>query len=213
VPRPLRYNRPMTNIVPFKARGPRAYLREAMEQRIPARLRREGIDSGWIHGFVADLSAEFALVAEVADAMRFDGFLVVALSDVTEAEEDPSREFVEKALTLNGEQLRAPVGLRLDDWASVARSAASVAPIISVNMLDEESGEASYIGKLEGIEGDALVLREIDPNARWYPDTGAYEFAEIGSIGFGTAYMDTLYRVAGAPGGPLEPRAQRTDPR
>ena len=33
MPRPLRYNRPMTNIGPFKARGPRAYLREAMEQR------------------------------------------------------------------------------------------------------------------------------------------------------------------------------------
>lgn len=203
----------MTNIVQFKARGPRAYLREAMEQRIPLRVRREGIDAGWIHGFVVDLSAEFALIAEVADAMRFDGFLVLALSDVTEAEEDPSRDFVEKALTLNGEQLRAPSGLRLDDWGSVARSAASIAPVISVNMLDDESGEASYIGKLEGLEGDALILREIDPNARWYPDTGAYEFAEIGSIGFGTAYMDTLYRVAGAPNDPLEPRAQRTDPR
>lgn len=202
----------MTNIVQFKSRGPRAWLREAMEQRIPMRLRREGIDVGWIHGFVADLSAQFVLVAEVADAMRFDGFLVVALADVSEAEEDPSREFVEKALALNGEELRAPVGLRLDDWATVARSAASIAPVISVNMLDEETGEASFIGKLEGFENDALVLREIDPNARWYPDTGAYEYAEIGSIGFGTAYMDTLYRVAGAPGDPLEPRAQRTDP-
>lgn len=202
----------MTNIVQFKARGPRAYLREAMEQRVPLRLRREGIDVGWIHGFVADLSAQFVLMAEVADSMRFDGFLVIALADVTEAEEDPSREFVEKALALNGEALRAPAGLRLDDWATVARSAASIAPVISVNMLDEETGEASFIGKLEGFESDALVLREIDPNARWYPDTGAYEYAEIGSIGFGTAYMDTLYRVAGAPGDPLEPRAQRTDP-
>ena len=202
----------MTTVVPFKARGPRAYLREALEQRIPVRIKREGVDPGWIHGFVADLSTDFALMAEVADAMRFDGFLVVALADVTHAEEDPSREFVEKALALNGETLRAPTGLRLDDWATVARSAASIVPVISLNMLDEETGEASYIGKLEGVEADALVLREIDPNARWYPDTGAYEYAEIGSIGFGTAYMDTLYRVAGMPSDPLEPRAQRTDP-
>jgi hypothetical protein len=202
----------MTNIVPFKARGPRAFLREAFEQRIPMRLKREGVDPGWIHGFIADLSAEFVLIAEVADAMRFDGFLVVAMADVTDAEEDPSREFVEKALALNGETLRAPTGLRLDDWATVARSAATIVPVISVNMIDEESGEASFIGKLEGFESDALILREIDPNARWYPDTGAYEFAEIGSIGFGTAYMDTLYRVAGEPSDPLEPRAQRTDP-
>jgi len=203
----------MTNIVPFKARGPRAYLREAQEQCTPVRLKREGIDAGWIHGFVVDLTAEFALLAEVADSMRFDGFLVLTLEDVSHAEEDPSREFVEKALALHGEALRAPSGFRLDNWATIARSAAAIAPVISVNMLDDESGEASFIGKLEGFEGEALVLREIDPNARWYPDTGAYEFAEIGSIGFGTAYMDTLYRVAGAPGGPLEPRAQRTDPR
>lgn len=202
----------MTNIVPFKARGPRAYLREAQEQRIPVRLKREGIDAGWIHGFVVDLTAEFVLLTEVADSMRFDGFLALALEDVSHAEEDPSREFVEKALALHGEALLAPAGFCLDDWAAIARSAALLAPVISVNMLDDETGEASFIGKLEGFENDALVLREIDPNARWYPDTGAYEFEEIGSIGFGTTYMDTLYRVAGAPPDPFEPRATLTDP-
>ena len=202
----------MTNIVPFKARGPRAYLREAQENRIPVRVKRDGIDVGWVHGFLVEMSAEFALIAEVSDSMRFDGFLVIALSDLTHAEEDPSREFVEKALQLNGEELRAPAGFRLDDWAGVARSAASIAPVISVNMLDDETGEASYIGKLEGFQADALTLREIDPNARWYPDTGDYEFTDIGSIGFGTAYMDTLFRVAGAPPDPLDPRATLADP-
>ncbi|MEO8671411.1 MAG: hypothetical protein ABI411_08870 [Tahibacter sp.] len=202
----------MSNIVQFKARGPRAYLREAQEQRIPVRVKREGIDPGWVHGYIVDLSAEFVLIAEVSDSMRFDGFLAIALGDVSHAEEDPSREFVEKALVLNGEELRAPPGFQLDDWSVIARCAAAVAPVISINMLDEETGEASYIGKLEGIESDALTLREIDPNARWYPDTGDYEFAEIGSIGFGTAYMDTLFRVAGTPSDPLEPRVVQTDP-
>lgn len=200
----------MTNIVHFKARGPRAYLREAQEQRIPVRLKREGIDAGWVHGFVVDVSAEFVLVAEVSDSMHYDGFLVVALADVTHAEEDPSREFVEKALAINEEVLAAPPGFRLDDWGVIARSAASLAPVISVNMLDEETGEASYIGQLEGIGAETLTLREIDPNARWYPDTGEYDYADIGSIGFGTAYMDTLYRVAGKPSDPLEPRVTRT---
>lgn len=202
----------MTNIVPFKARGPRAYLRDALDQRIPVRVKREGIDAGWIHGFIVGLSGEYALLAELADSMRFDGFLVFALADLTHAEEDPSREFVEKAITLNGEELQAPAGFALDDWAGIARSAAAIAPVISVNMIDDETGEASYIGKLEGFEPDALVLREIDPNANWYPDTGAYEYAEIASIGFGTAYMDTLYRVAGTPSDPMKPRRPVTDP-
>ncbi|UXI68504.1 hypothetical protein [Tahibacter amnicola] len=202
----------MSNIVQFKARGPRAYLREAQEGRIPVRVKREGIDPGWVHGFIVDVSAEYALIAEVSDSMHFDGYLVVALADVSHAEEDPSREFVEKALAINGEVLVPPSEFRLDDWGTIARAAAALAPVIAVNMLDEETGEASYIGKLEGVGSEALTLREIDPNARWYPDTGEYEYGEIGSIGFGTAYMRTLYRVAGEPGGPTEPRVIRTDP-
>ncbi|MCQ4167549.1 hypothetical protein [Tahibacter harae] len=204
----------MTNIVKFKARGPRAYLREAQEQRIPVRIKREGIDPGWVHGMIVDVSVDFVLIAEISDSMRFDGFLVIALGDVTHAEEDPSREFVEKALALNGETLQAPAGFPLDNWASVARAAAALAPVISVNMLDEESGEASYIGKLENAGPDVLTLREIDPNARWYPDAGDYEYDDVGSIGFGTAYMYTLFRVAGEPSGPpQEPRLHSTDPR
>ncbi|HSX62785.1 MAG TPA: hypothetical protein VLF18_21590 [Tahibacter sp.] len=204
----------MTNIVKFKARGPRAYLREAQEQRIPVRVKREGIDPSWVHGMIADVSADFVMIAEISDSMRFDGFLVIALGDVTHAEEDPSREFVEKALVLNAETLNAPAGFPLDNWANVARSAAERAPIISINMLDEETGEASYIGKLESVGPEVVTLREIDPNARWYPDAGDYEYDDIGSIGFGTSYMDTLYRVAGEPSGPpQEPRLHSTDPR
>ncbi|TDR41303.1 hypothetical protein DFR29_111217 [Tahibacter aquaticus] len=204
----------MTNIVKFKARGPRAYLREAQEQSIPVRVKRDGIDPGWVHGMIADVSAEFVLISEISDSMRFDGFLVIALGDVSHAEEDPSREFVEKALALNGETLKAPPNFPLENWATVARAASDLAPVISVNMLDEESGEASYIGKLENLGPEVLSLREIDPNARWYPDAGDYEYGDIGSIGFGTSYMQTLYRVAGEPSGPpQEPRLHSTDPR
>ena len=71
-------------------------------------------------------------------------------------------------------------------------------------MLDEESGEVSYVGRLAGHEHDALVLQEVDPNAKWYPDTGAYEFHGIGSIGFGTEYMMMLARVAGVPPVPID---------
>lgn len=204
----------MTNIVKFKARGPRAYLREAQEQSIPVRVKRDGIDPGWVHGMIADVSAEFVLISEISDSMRFDGFLVIALGDVSHAEEDPSREFVEKALALNGETLKAPPNFPLENWATVARAASDLAPVISVNMLDEESGEASYIGKLENLGPEVLSLREIDPNARWYPDAGDYEYGDIGSIGFGTSYMQTLFRVAGEPSGPpQEPRLHSTDPR
>ncbi len=187
------------NVVQFRGRGVRAQLREALEGSVPVQIARERISPGWVHGFVIGLSAEFCLVAEVSDAMRFDGFLALAVSDISMVEQDPGREFVERALKLNEETLPQLPQFRLDDWQTIAESATRETPLISLNMLDEGDGEVSYIGRLTGTEHDALVLQEVDPNAVWYPDTGAYEFQGVGSIGFGTAYMLLLAKIAGLP--------------
>jgi hypothetical protein len=195
----IKHHRDNSNIVQFRGRGARAQLREALEARAPVQLARERVTPAWTHGYVIGLSAEFCLVAEVSDAMRFDGFLAIAVGDISAVEQDPGREFVERALALNDETLPELPGFKLDDWQAIAESAATHTPLVSLNMLDEEDGEVSYIGRLTGAEHDALVLQEVDPNAHWYPDTGAYEFAGIGSIGFGTAYMLLLARIAGAP--------------
>jgi len=191
------------NVVQFRGRGVRAQLREAMDTRMPVQIARERIAAGWLHGFVIGMSAEFCLLAEVNDAMRFDGFLAIAVGDVSAVEQDPGREFVHKALELNGEVVPELNGFRLDTWQAIAESAALQTPLVSLNMLDEGEGEVSYIGRLAGAEHDALVLQEVDPNANWYPDTGAYEFNGIGSIGFGTHYMLLLARVAGIPPVPV----------
>jgi hypothetical protein len=195
----INHHRDNSNIVQFRGRGVRAQLREALDARAPVRVLREKMSPNWVHGHVIGLSAEFCLIAEVSDSMRFDGFLAIAVGDVTAIEEDPGREFVERALALNEETIPALPEIRLDDWETIAETAAGITPLISLNMLDEESGEVSYVGRLAGREPDALVLQEVDPNAKWYPDTGAYEFQGIGSIGFGTAYMLMLARIAGVP--------------
>jgi hypothetical protein len=191
------------NVVQFRGRGARAQLREAMESRTPVRVAREQLSDAWVHGFVIAMSAEFCVVAEVSEAMRFDGFVVIAAGDVTTVEHDPGRAFVEKALELNGEKLPQLPHLVLDEWANIAKSAATENPLISLNMLDEGDGEVSYIGRLTGTVHDALVLQEVDPNAKWYPDTGEYEFAGIGSISFGTRYMHLLAQIAGGPPVPV----------
>src|SRR5690606_41861452 len=198
----------MSTVVPFKSRGVRAVLREAFEARIPMRLARERIQPGWIHGYVVGLSRDFCLIAEVGDAMRFDGYVVLVIADISQVEEDPSREFVEKALAIRGEELAVPTDVALDDWVTTAQSAMRHAPLVSINVVEDDAGEVSYIGQLAGIESDALILREVDPNAHWYPDTGDYGFEEIASIGFGTGYLDALWQVAGEPVDPLAPRAR-----
>ena len=203
----INHHREGSNVVQFRGRGVRAQLREALEACVPVRLLRERISPAWTHGYLLGMSAEFCLIAEVSDAMRFDGFLAVAIGDVSAVEEDPGREFVERALALNEESIPSLPAIKLDDWQTIAQSASAETPLISLNMLDDESGEVSYVGRLTGAEHDALLLQEIDPNAHWYPDTGAYEFPAIGSIAFGTAYMLLLARIAGAPPIPLPPEA------
>lgn len=201
----------MNTVVPFKARGVRVELREALEQRTPLRIQRERLHPGVIHGYVAGLSRDFCLIAEVGDAMRFDGYIAIAVADISSLEIDPSREFVDKALALRGETLVIPQDFRLDDWASIAQSASACAPLISLNMVEDDEGEISYVGQLDSVESNALILRELDPNAQWYPDTGGYEFEGLGSIGFGSGYLDALWQVAGSPADPLAPRAPVSD--
>jgi hypothetical protein len=203
---PIKHHRE-GNVVQFRGRGTRAQLREALEGRVPVQIARSQISPGWVHGFVIGLAAEFCLIAEVSDAMHFDGFLALAVSDIDAVEQDPGKEFVEKALQLNGEQIPQLEDFKLDDWQTIAESAARVTPMVSLNMLDDESGEVSYIGRLTGAVSDALILQEVDPNATWYPDTGEYEFPGIGSIGFGTQYMLLLAKIAGMPPVPLPPEA------
>ncbi len=201
----------MSKVVPFKARGVRVALREGLENRQPMRFQRDRVQPGMIHGFVVGLSPDFCLIAEVGDSLRFDGYLAVAISDLSLVELDPASEFVLKALALRGESLQAPAGFDLTDWVSIARSAAAQAALISVNMVEDDEGEISYVGQLVGVESDALIMREVDPNADWYPDTGAYEFELIGSVGFGTGYLDALWQVAGSPADPLKPRSPMSD--
>ena len=201
----------MTTVVPFKARGVRAELQRALEERVPVRIHRERIQPGVIHGYVVGVSRDFCLIAEVGDAIRFDGYIAIAVADISALDADPAREFVGRALALRGETLKIPQDFGLADWAAIARSAAAAAPLISVNMIEDEEGEISYVGQLVDADANAVVLRELDPNAAWYPDTGAYEFEAIGSIGFGSGYLDALWQVAGAPGGPLSPRVPASD--
>ncbi|HJT99100.1 MAG TPA: hypothetical protein VJ696_12365 [Rhodanobacteraceae bacterium] len=201
----------MTTVIPFKARGARAELQRALEQHTALRIRRERIQAGTIHGYVVGLSRDFCLVAEVGDAIRFDGYLAIAIADITSLDVDPAREFVERALALRGETLVIPDGFALEDWAAIARSAATIAPLVSINMVEDDEGEISYVGQVVETDASAIVLRELDPNAAWYPDTGAYEYEAIGSIGFGSGYLDALWQVAGAPNGPMAPRVPASD--
>ena len=180
----------------------------------PALQKRSEHNANSLMGYVEPILADIKDRGDAAlreYTMRFDGYVVIAIADLSQIEEDPSREFVEKALALRDEPLLIPKDFPLDDWAAIADAAMRIAPLLSVNVVEDADGEVSYIGQLAGIESDALLLREVDPNARWHSDAGDYGFDEIASIGFGTGYLDALWQVACSPSNPMSPRVPRSD--
>ena len=201
----------MTTVVPFKARGVRAELQRALDERAPVRIHRERIQPGVIHGYVVGLSRDFCLIAEVGDAIRFDGYIAIAVADISALDADPAREFVDRALALRGETLKIPQDFGLADWAAIARSAAAAR---AADLGEHDRGRRRR-DQLRRPARRCRCERGRAARARSecgvVSDTGAYEYEAIGSIGFGSGYLDALWQVAGAPGGPLSPRVPASD--
>ena len=97
----------MSKVVPFKARGVRVALREGLENRQPMRFQRDRVQPGMIHGFVVSLSPDFCLIAEIGDSLRFDGYLAVAISDLSLVELDPAATKARSAMSASSLALRA----------------------------------------------------------------------------------------------------------
>ena len=139
----------MTTVVPFKARGVRAELQRALDERAPMRILRERIQPGVIHGYVDRPVARFLPDRR---SRRCDAFRWLS------RDRDRGRQLARSRSRARVRRTRAraarrnaaacPTDFRLDDWAAIARSAAAIAPLISVNMLEDDEGEISYVGQL-----------------------------------------------------------------
>src|SRR5258706_12352415 len=76
----------MSKVVEMKARGLRAELRQAWQQRTLVRLWRAALEPGSFSGYVAHLGPEFFLIWAVGDYIGFDGYYALRYRDVTTLE-------------------------------------------------------------------------------------------------------------------------------
>jgi hypothetical protein len=194
----------------MKARGARAELRQAWQQKTLVRIWRGALEPGSFSGYVAHLGPEFFLIWAVGDYIGFDGYYALRYRDVTNLElPDSNQGFLEKAIALKALKPEWPEAFALDDVAQIVRAASEQRGVISAHVDTEGEHEVCYVGRLLGFEADGFTMQEITPNAEWLTEPSFFGFDEVSAIAFGGPYSEALAQVAGLPP-PVNPVQRET---
>lgn len=172
----------------------REELENAMKSGRPVRVSREGLDEGWVDGFVVGCGPAFFVMAVLDKAVRLDGYSCMRYTDVSECEVPaPFAEFIEKALRLHGEKPECPKELAAPELAQILKFASRRFGLITV---EDEDPEAAFVGKVRFLADSFFQMRLIGPDAEWEPEAAEFDFNEVHRVDFGGAYELTLLHVA-----------------
>jgi hypothetical protein len=172
-------------------------LREAMHDSRLIRFANR-FEKANIQGYVAAVGTRWALFRIVSDRIRFDGFECFLIRDLSKVRDEPYTAFIETALRKRKERRGAKPRIDLSDTGSILRSAAKVAPLVTIHIEKIDPG-VCYIGQIGEIDGKTVALREISPSASWDESFESYRLKDITRVGFGADYESALHLVAGDP--------------
>ncbi|PWJ26432.1 hypothetical protein ATK17_2595 [Branchiibius hedensis] len=146
-------------------------------------------------GFIVAVGDNWAVIQNIRDGGYFDGYSAFRIKDVVRIkrrkgfEQDYSRG-------LPTWPPRAPSPLALDNVASVLRSMAAAAQLVSIEQ--EERLSAQWIGTLVRSDADITWLHEVRPDATWHEEPLGYKSKWITLITIGSGYQEALAAVAGS---------------
>lgn len=173
----------------------RERLERALAERQLVRIDRRLDFADREDGFVVALGTKWLLLNRVVDGGHPDGFLAMRRRDVRSVTRD--RSFATTvAQTLPSWPPTAPVGIDLDSTAGLLASLEGVDGLIGVEKQRER--RALWIGRLAGVDGKRLTLRELDTRARWRKKPTVYKLGELTSVQFGDRYIASLELAASA---------------
>lgn len=172
----------------------RDVLEQAMKSAGPVRVYREGLDDGWIDGFVVGCGPQFFVMAVLDKAVRLDGYNCMRYSDVNKCENPaPFTDFIGRALRVHGQTPECPGELSAPDLRQILQFASRRFGLITI---EDENPDTAFIGKVRFISDSFLQMILIGPDAEWDPEPAEFAFDEIHRVDFGGAYEQTLLTVA-----------------
>lgn len=152
-----------------------------------------------LEGFIVALGPDWFLLHLLDDGMFLNGYVALRMRDIREvAVMGGPDSFPARALRHYGDEVRRPEGVDLATTASLLRTIGERYPVISIHAEVVEP-DACYVGAIVETVPDAVILREISPEATWDEETTRWDVEEITRVDLGGRYEMALTAVGGAP--------------
>jgi len=177
----------------------RERLEEAIGEGCVVSIDREVFEEEDEIGYVVALGTELVLWLRISDGIRFDGFSLLRIEDLSEVDVPYEHDdFVASALRLRGEVVPLPPEISLDGWSAALRAAGPLFPVLTLHTEADGLG-LCRIGCLRGVDDEALKLLELDPDADWAEEPSRVAIDTLTRVDLGGAYEEALLLVGGAP--------------
>jgi hypothetical protein len=167
-------------------------LRDAEKETNLVDLSRvEGFDT--LRGYVVGIGSDLLVLHEVSNDITLDGHSILRLGDVADVLALDEEHFAAHALKLLGLEPSRP-HVDVTSLESVFRSLAEREELATI-ALEKVAPDVAYIGRVERVESNGVLLGLIGPDARW-GKADFYAFSEITRVSFGGRYEAALLMVA-----------------
>ena len=175
----------------------RELLEEALEEARVVAIDREGFEEVGELGYVVAVERKLFVLLQISDAMRFNGFSVLRIEDVSDVELPHAHvDFVESALRLRDESVDDAPAIDLSSMSTAIRSAGRLAELVTLHTEHAEPGVCK-IGRIRAVDDTTVSLIALDPDADWDEEVTTVPVADVTRIDIGGAYEEALLLVGG----------------
>lgn len=151
-----------------------------------------------IEGFVVGVGKQWALVHAASSHQFLDSHAAIRISDVCAITRSDKDSFDVRALELLNERPETLSDVDLSSDESVIRTMGENTPLITIHT-ERAWPDECYIGELRGITDGKVLLREINPNAKWSNENTSWRLKDVTQVERGGRYEQALQLVGGEP--------------
>ena len=128
-----------------------------------------------------------------------NGFVALRLADVKKVKRGGGPDFfLGKALVTRGQWPPTGADVDLDDLAELVRSAAEVAPLVTLH-IEADDPTVCFIGRPVRFTSRSVHLLQITPEAEWDGEPTRWKFSDVTRVDFGGKYEEALSLIGGTP--------------
>ena len=153
-----------------------------------------GTETDIIHGFPIKMSNELLLMSVIND-FHDEGFAILRLSDITDAYSKEIDDFYEKICIFENIGTKSVDFVQdITDWVFVLKQLMSHKGFISIQCETQIEKCTFYLGKMNNIEDDGVIFKDIGMDGVWDIEEHKIYFDEITQVAFDDNYSKMFYK-------------------